>query len=543
MTASNPDACNQFSCCDNRTLTTLIASYVVENVADLRAMATSLVQENEVAQTLGYYMPGDGGGDFFYWSPTEATTDSGGHILKPADRTVGRWKSLSPECNVKKFGAVANGTTNDSGAINLTVAAANTLGVSIEFPEGLYLVTFGAISEIHQSILASKAFFKAADATDSALFTVNYQIGRPIVAGTYSYIVDIGGMDGFVQQPSPPVQPYNAVGTGLLVKWAARCSFKIRNAQSLKYGIHLQPQSGGIMFENDFWIKSDSCNVGLQITTDNSSSSFQVDANYFYMGSSFNHSIACVRSSAGTLVDHSTVGSNTFEHEVLEIAYPDSDGIVLTGLSINNRFIIRNQRGINGTGKYARTDANSSNNYWQIAVWEPQNWSFASQQTKNTLRAAHGAGSGERGRSLFFAADVAGGVSTTIPSSVGDVILNDSSPWPVGWRCIIAGTPGTWSPFTPSPAPVVNSATYTVTPDYPIVHFTGPNCTVTLPSVSTYSGLVIELHTYGASSLTSASSNIVDLSGAVTNAILPATAGKWARIQSDGTYWRMIAAN
>jgi hypothetical protein len=94
MTAFNPDSSSCYSCCDNRTVTSPIASYVVDNIAALRAMSAALVQEYELARTLGYYSVGDGGGNMFYWSPTSVEVDNGGTIIAPTGISVGRWIAL-----------------------------------------------------------------------------------------------------------------------------------------------------------------------------------------------------------------------------------------------------------------------------------------------------------------------------------------------------------------------------------------------------------------------------------------------------------------
>jgi hypothetical protein len=44
--------------------------------------------------------------------------------------------------------------------------------------------------------------------------------------------------------------------------------------------------------------------------------------------------------------------------------------------------------------------------------------------------------------------------------------------------------------------------------------------------------------------VTSASSNVVPMiGGAASNAIMPATAGKYCQLQSDGTAWQIMMAN
>ena len=98
----------------------------------------------------------------------------------------------------------------------------------------------------------------------------------------------------------------------------------------------------------------------------------------------------------------------------------------------------------------------------------------------------------------------------------------------------------------PRAAPVaVITSTHTVgtTTAWLIVDYAG-TVTLTLPSASTYSGREIMLKTIRAQSVISASSNVVPIDSNVAGtAILPATAGKWATLVSDGTNWQIMQSN
>lgn len=98
------------------------------------------------------------------------------------------------------------------------------------------------------------------------------------------------------------------------------------------------------------------------------------------------------------------------------------------------------------------------------------------------------------------------------------------------------------------PAPVTKTADYTVdsgaSPDYSIIFNGAGSLTVTLPSAATYPGRVLRIRTIAAQTVVSASSNVVPLAGgAAGTAILAATAGKWADLQSDGSDWTIMGAN
>ena len=88
-------------------------------------------------------------------------------------------------------------------------------------------------------------------------------------------------------------------------------------------------------------------------------------------------------------------------------------------------------------------------------------------------------------------------------------------------------------------APVTKTAAFTVTD---VEHWFICNGTaaiaVTLPDAAINTGREIMLKTIAAFAVNSAASNVVPLAGgAAGTAILPATAGKWATLVSDGTNW------
>src|SRR5690242_14859122 len=115
----------------------------VPTIADLRALdgPSSQIAVN----VLGYYSAGDGGGGQFYWDSTSSATHNGGTVIAPTAGGTGRWKWVDPTniINVKRFGAVGDGITNDQTVIILARNAAQ--GGALFFPAGTYLIT-GSIS-------------------------------------------------------------------------------------------------------------------------------------------------------------------------------------------------------------------------------------------------------------------------------------------------------------------------------------------------------------------------------------------------------------
>jgi len=92
---------------------------------------------------------------------------------------------------------------------------------------------------------------------------------------------------------------------------------------------------------------------------------------------------------------------------------------------------------------------------------------------------------------------------------------------------------------------VRTTSTYSVVEgDHTIIANFAGTITMTLPSASSYTGRKLQFLTYTNNTVVSASSNVVPITGgSAATAILAGTAGKWANLQSDGTSWRIVAAN
>ena len=94
-------------------------------------------------------------------------------------------------------------------------------------------------------------------------------------------------------------------------------------------------------------------------------------------------------------------------------------------------------------------------------------------------------------------------------------------------------------------APVAKTADFTVadTDVFLVNNKAGSSCTVTLPSASQWSGRELQFLNYQAQTVVSASSNVVPITGgAAGTAILPATAGAWGLLVSDGANWITVAS-
>lgn len=95
-----------------------------------------------------------------------------------------------------------------------------------------------------------------------------------------------------------------------------------------------------------------------------------------------------------------------------------------------------------------------------------------------------------------------------------------------------------------SPAAVATSTYSLLNTDSNLTFNVSGTCTLTLPAASTLPGRVVRVRTIAANAVNSATANVIPLAGgSASAAILAATAGKWAVIQSDGTNWNIIESN
>lgn len=88
------------------------------------------------------------------------------------------------------------------------------------------------------------------------------------------------------------------------------------------------------------------------------------------------------------------------------------------------------------------------------------------------------------------------------------------------------------------------AATYTVLATDNTIIQTTAGSTYTLPAASSFTGRRLHIVTQFAGAVISASANVVPIAGgAAGTAILAATAGKYALLQSNGTNWVIVASN
>jgi len=95
-----------------------------------------------------------------------------------------------------------------------------------------------------------------------------------------------------------------------------------------------------------------------------------------------------------------------------------------------------------------------------------------------------------------------------------------------------------------TPPNTQTGATYAVASDFSIIANRAGTVTLTLPDPTTCVGRMLWIKTIQAQTVVSNASNVIPLNdGAAGTAILAATAGKWAFMQSDGVNWNILAGN
>lgn len=94
-------------------------------------------------------------------------------------------------------------------------------------------------------------------------------------------------------------------------------------------------------------------------------------------------------------------------------------------------------------------------------------------------------------------------------------------------------------------APVIITGNYSIgDTDYWIICNGTGQITITLPAASSFTGRILNFKTIANQSVISNASNVVSLyTGSASTSILPATAGSWCTMSSDGTNWVITAAS
>lgn len=102
----------------------------VSSIAALRLIDISGYANGDTIDVLGYYLNGDSGGGRFFWDSTSTETDNNGTIIQVTGVATGRFKR--PETYIitpYMFGALGDGTTDDTTALINSYTYAKSLDI------------------------------------------------------------------------------------------------------------------------------------------------------------------------------------------------------------------------------------------------------------------------------------------------------------------------------------------------------------------------------------------------------------------------------
>jgi hypothetical protein len=111
----------------------------VKTIADLVALRIPTINNRLSALVTGRVTENDGAGGLFFYDGSDTTSTNFGTVFKPA-ASAGRWtRQYSGDLNVKWFGALGDGVTDD--LVGITNAISLVTGKVLFFPKGTYPVS------------------------------------------------------------------------------------------------------------------------------------------------------------------------------------------------------------------------------------------------------------------------------------------------------------------------------------------------------------------------------------------------------------------
>jgi len=167
-----------------------MSTYTVSNVTGLKGISGMI--NGDVAIMSGYTTPGDGGGGQFYFDSGSSASDNGGTIFIPSGAPpTGRWFRIYSEAiDVRWFGALGDGSTDDTSAITAAIAVATSGELTFGYG-GTYFIT-GTLTIGHSLLVnLNNCTIKVNNVSSGNLyaFTIgadNVTIRNGIILGSYN---------------------------------------------------------------------------------------------------------------------------------------------------------------------------------------------------------------------------------------------------------------------------------------------------------------------------------------------------------------------
>jgi hypothetical protein len=340
--------------------------------------------------------------------------------------------------NVKDYGALGDNSANDTDAINLAIADANTLVASkitstLFFPAGWYKVTPGELDTIHCNIDASSAMLVSADNTDANLLT----LGGGNCPGVDVFpIANIAGLIGSTATTDGTHYGSGIGFNGAVGTYPGQWTIRVGTISGFRLGLNLDTSPNFHIGTNQFNINNIwYCTTGIYFGA-NAAGGYQNENNRIFV----NYLTHCPTSISMVSTALSSVIQNIIEIDCLEIhTLAGSNGITMAGANTYQNIFTVNSIFYGANTTYiVVTDGNPHDNQYNLPGVDLSKLSDGACIFNVGINSIGMLGTTSPGRSVVCGA--AGGQTSFASVKVGDrYIVNNPAPGGVGQYCYTSG--------------------------------------------------------------------------------------------------------
>jgi hypothetical protein len=208
----------------------LIGAASIDTIAYLRLLSGPTPR----VWVSGYHTKDDGafGSNIFRWNPTSTDADNGGTIIKLDNITTGRYElQYEGAVNVKWFGAVGDGITDDTEAIVQCFTSSHTNitgnGLSYVYDRGEYIDT-NVVHLTDMNMIAKKdsVFLKFSKGDSLIINNLNVVGERGTYIEQWDYFVTEGGVESCQPSTGAFIRNVDYTDTIDTIVSISNCSFK-----------------------------------------------------------------------------------------------------------------------------------------------------------------------------------------------------------------------------------------------------------------------------------------------------------------------------